>query len=172
MFLSSNLKTYKVSILGQCSKRQLIPLQNFIINTCFIRFLWFFRLKCWFKGQIIPRIHLSLPNAYKLMCFDRNINGNRDVKFFVWDYWSLHWRKKLTLVTIVDNSFTLNYSIQILSNIKSKGMIYCCLVWKHAAEKKVHKIGDIGKVRYVKFWMENFVKLNTVYFAAQPLLHR
>ena len=24
-----------------------------------------------------------LPNAYKLMCFDRNINGNRDVKLMV-----------------------------------------------------------------------------------------
>ena len=33
---------------------------------------------------------LSLPNAYKLMCFDRNINGNRDDKFFDCDYWSLH----------------------------------------------------------------------------------
>ena len=32
------------------------------------------------------------------MCFDRNINGNRDVKFFEWDYWSLHWRKNLTLL--------------------------------------------------------------------------
>ena len=31
------------------------------------------------------------------MCFDRNINGNRDDKFFEWDYWSLHWRKNLTL---------------------------------------------------------------------------
>jgi hypothetical protein len=31
------------------------------------------------------------------MCFDRNINGNRDVKFFEWDYWSLHRRKKITL---------------------------------------------------------------------------
>ena len=31
------------------------------------------------------------------MCFDRNINGNRDVEFFEWDYWSLHWRKKFTL---------------------------------------------------------------------------
>ena len=32
---------------------------------------------------MISRIHLSLPNAYTLMCFDRNINGNacRDVKF-------------------------------------------------------------------------------------------
>jgi hypothetical protein len=31
------------------------------------------------------------------MGFDRNINGNRDVKFFEWDYWSLHRRKNLTL---------------------------------------------------------------------------
>ena len=92
----------KVSFFGQCSKMQLIPLQNFIIKTCFIQFLWFFRLKCWFKGQIISRIHLSLPNAYKLMCFDRNINGNRDDKFFDWDYWSLHWPKKLTLIKKLD----------------------------------------------------------------------
>ena len=63
-----------------------------------INFLWFFRLKCWFKGQIISRIHFSLPNTYKLMCFDRNINGNSGVKLFEWDYWSLHWRKNLTLV--------------------------------------------------------------------------
>ena len=32
---------------------------------------------------MISRIHLSLPNAYKLMCFDRNIYGNRDVKFLI-----------------------------------------------------------------------------------------
>ena len=32
------------------------------------------------------------------MCFDSNINGNRnDDKFFDRDYWSLHWPKKLTL---------------------------------------------------------------------------
>ena len=30
---------------------------------------------------MITRIHLSPPNTYKLMCFDRNINGNSDVKF-------------------------------------------------------------------------------------------
>ena len=76
---------------------KIIPIKNFNIKTCFIQFLWFFRLKCWFKGQIISRIHLSLPNAYKLMCFDWNINGNRDDNFFDWDYWSLHWPKKLTL---------------------------------------------------------------------------
>ena len=34
-----------------------------------------------------------------MMCFDRNINGNRDVKIFYWDYWSLHRPKKITLST-------------------------------------------------------------------------
>ena len=60
----------KVSFLVQCTKMQLITLQNFNIQTCFSQFLWFFSLKCWFKGQIISIIHLSLPKAYKLMCFD------------------------------------------------------------------------------------------------------
>ena len=87
----------RVSFFGQWSKMQLISLQNFIIKTCFIQFLWFFRLKCWLKGQIISRIHLSLPNEYKLICFERNINGNRDDKFLEWYYWPLHWPKKLTL---------------------------------------------------------------------------
>ena len=32
---------------------------SFLINS------WFFRLKYWFQGQIIPIIHLILPNAYK-----------------------------------------------------------------------------------------------------------
>ena len=77
---------------------QFITFQNFHIQTCFSQFLWFFSLKCWFKGQMISRIHLILPNAYKLMCFDRNINGNRDVKFLECDKWSLHWYKNLTLV--------------------------------------------------------------------------
>ena len=36
----------KVSFFGQCSKMQLIPLKSFNIKTCFIQFLWFFRLKC------------------------------------------------------------------------------------------------------------------------------
>ena len=85
---------------------QLIPLKNFNIQTCFIQFLWFFRLRCWFKAQIISWIHLSQPNAYKLMCFDRNINGNRDVKFFECrDYWSLYWRKNLTLLKECRRSF-------------------------------------------------------------------
>jgi hypothetical protein len=94
---------------------QLLPLKNFNIKTCFIQFLWFFRLKCWFIGQIISRIHLSLPNAYKLMCFDRNINGNRDVKFFEWDYWSLHWRKNLTLGHMI-SSVPCNDSSKALEN--------------------------------------------------------
>ena len=79
---------------------QFITFQNFHIQTWFSQFLWFFSLKCWFKGQMISRIHLILPNAYKLMCFDRNINGNRNVKFLECDKWSLHWYKNLTLHTL------------------------------------------------------------------------
>ena len=71
----------KVGFFVQCTKMQLITFQNFNIQTCFTQFLWFFSLKCWFKGQIISRIHWSLPNAYKLICFDGNMNRNRDVKF-------------------------------------------------------------------------------------------
>ena len=44
--LVRNINTVKVSFFGQCSKMQLIPLKNFNIKTCFIQFLWFFRLKC------------------------------------------------------------------------------------------------------------------------------
>ena len=40
----------------------------------------------------------GLPNACKLMCFDRNINGNRNVKVFECDYLLVHWFVKLTLV--------------------------------------------------------------------------
>ena len=65
----------KVSFFHQCSKMQIIPIKEFNIKTCFIQVLWFFRLKFLFKGQMI---HLNLPNAYKLLCFDRNSNGNRD----------------------------------------------------------------------------------------------
>ena len=77
------LTTTKVSFFVQCTKIQLITSQNFDIHTFFSKFLWFFILKCWSKGQIMSRIHLGLPNAYKLMSFDRNINGNRDVKFLI-----------------------------------------------------------------------------------------
>ena len=52
----------KVSFFLQCSKMQIIPLKKIIIQTCFFQFFWFFKLKCWFKGQIISRIHLSLPS--------------------------------------------------------------------------------------------------------------
>ena len=94
--ISIEILSPKVSFFVQCTN-QLITLQNFNIETSFSQFLWFFSLKCGFKGETISRIHLILFNAYKLMCFDRNINGNSHVKFFEWDYWSLHWMKKLTL---------------------------------------------------------------------------
>ena len=34
----------------------------------------------------MSRIPLGLPNAYKQMCFDRNINGNRDVTLLGCNY--------------------------------------------------------------------------------------
>ena len=58
-----------------------------------------FSLKCWFKGHIISRIHLGLPNAYKLMSSDRNINGNKDVKFLECDY--------LSCVTVSETHFSI-----------------------------------------------------------------
>ena len=36
----------KVGDILQCSKIQIISLKKFNIKTCFIQFLWFFRLKC------------------------------------------------------------------------------------------------------------------------------
>ena len=71
----------KVSFFHQCSKMQIISIKIFNIQTSFFQFLWFFRSKCWFQGQII--LHLILPNTYTQMCFERNINGNRDVKFLI-----------------------------------------------------------------------------------------
>ena len=96
-FDSWNIDT-KVSFFLQCSKMQFITFQNFHIQTWFSQFLWFFSLKCWFKGQMMSKIHLSLPNAYKLMCFDRKING-RDVKFLECDYLLVQRCVKLTLGT-------------------------------------------------------------------------
>ena len=65
----------KVSFCVQCTMMQLIQelitLQNFSVQSCFSQFLWFVSLKCWFKGQIISKIHLSLHT--KRVCFDRNI---------------------------------------------------------------------------------------------------
>ena len=67
LFSISNISSYgrflaKVSFFVQCTKKQLIILQNFNIQT------WCFSLKIWFKSQIISRIHPILSNAYKLMC--------------------------------------------------------------------------------------------------------
>ena len=87
----------KVSFFVQWIKKQLITLQNFNIQTCFSQFLWFFSLRFWFKGQIIFRIHVIMPNAYKPMCFDRNIIGNKDAKFLDCDYLLVQRSVKLTL---------------------------------------------------------------------------
>jgi hypothetical protein len=46
----------------------------------------------------MSRIHLGLPNASKLLCLDRNVNRNRDVKFLECDYLLVQRCVKLTLV--------------------------------------------------------------------------
>ena len=50
----------KVSFFFQCTKMQLITLQNFNIQTCFSQFLWFFSLKC----HIISRIHCKQTDVF------------------------------------------------------------------------------------------------------------
>ena len=78
---------------------QLITIQNFNIKNYFNQFLWFFSLTCWFKGQIIFRIHLSLPNSYN-WCVLIEISmeiGNWDVKFLECDYLLVQRCVKLTL---------------------------------------------------------------------------
>ena len=77
--------------------------------------LEFFRLKCRFKGLLISRIHLSLANAYTLMCFDRNIKGKRDVKFLESDYLLVQRCVKLTLETCLVNisRFTANLTVHV-----------------------------------------------------------
>ena len=111
------LKEYlvnKVSFFGLCSKMQIIPIKNLNIKKVVLQFLWFFRLKCWFKGQTISRIHLSLPNAYKLMCFDRNINGNRDVKF---------------LIAIIGHCTDQRKLLYWLSLLNFSLTLHCCVKW-------------------------------------------
>ena len=115
----------KVSFFLQCSKMQLITFQNFHIQTCFSQFLWFFSLKCWFKGQMMSKIHLSLPNAYKLMCFDRNVNGNRDVKFLECDKWSLHWYENLTLPKWKLKIFLIFWWTQSRNSLLCNPVEYC-----------------------------------------------
>ena len=95
----------KVSFFVQRTNMQLITIQNFNIQTYDSHCFWFFSLKCRFKSQIIFRILLSLPNANKLICFDRNIKGNRDVTFLECDYLRVQRCVKLTLP--ITNKFYL-----------------------------------------------------------------
>jgi len=56
---------------------QIIPIKNLTFKLAFSNFFGFS------DRNVDLKVHLSLPNAYTLMCFDRNINGNRDVKFWI-----------------------------------------------------------------------------------------
>ena len=125
----------KVSFFVQCINKQLITLQNFNIQTCFSQFIWFFSLKFWFKGQIISRIHLILPNAYKLMFFDRNINGNRNVKFLECDYLLVQRCVRLTLSMKMSLGTTNIFSL-LLPNVYYS-LSYCSLKISDVTGKKI-----------------------------------
>ena len=62
-----------------------------------------------------------MPNAYKLMCFDRNINGSRDVKFLECDY--LHVQRCVKLTLVIEMFFTLHRYFTVTVQ-------YCCSVSK------------------------------------------
>ena len=69
---------------------------------------------------MISRIHLGLPNAYKLMCFDRNINENRDVKLLGCDYLLVERCVKLTLAIFVSLSLVRENLRGLSENLKYK----------------------------------------------------
>ena len=137
----SLVKSTKVSFFVQCIKKQLITLQNFNIETCFSQFLWFFSLKCWFKGQIISRIHLILPSEYKLICFDRNINGNRDVKFLDCDYLLVQRCVKLTLEIFLKMPKFIRKGKKVAQNAKKTAKFF--LVSYFGAAKNAKFAGRI-----------------------------
>ena len=56
---------------------------------------------------MISKIHLGLPNAYKLICFGRNINGNKDVKFLGCDYLLAQWCVIITLESLLALIFNI-----------------------------------------------------------------
>ena len=73
---------------------------KFNVQTCFSQFLWFFSLKCDLKIRKYLEFTEGLPNACKLMCFVKNIYGNRNVKFLECDYLLVQWCTKLTLTPL------------------------------------------------------------------------
>ena len=66
--LGNFITSVKVSFYFQCIKPQSITLQNFHILTFF-----------GFSAQIISRIHLILPNAYKLMALRQNPSKHKSL---------------------------------------------------------------------------------------------
>ena len=43
---AKTIEVPKVSFFDLCSKMQIIPIKKLSIKTCFIQFIWFFKLKC------------------------------------------------------------------------------------------------------------------------------
>ena len=77
-------------------------------------------------------------------CFDGNINGNRDGKFFDWDYWSLHWPKKLTLA---------DYQ---LKGTQAKNLKNTILIMKNLEYEKfvVFKLNCLSNLMFPTLWLQ------------------
>ena len=89
---------------------------------------------------MISRIHLSLPNAYKLMCFDKNINRNRDVEFLECDQLLVQLFGKLTLAIRASK-------LQNISNIPVNCCIECGLFPRSLMESTIAGAGYAGERR-------------------------
>ena len=87
---------------------------------------------------MISRIHLGLPNAYKLMCFHRNINGNRDVKFLGRDYLLVQQSMKLTLILLQILYVYLTLVFASGKIVKSPGFVLSELVFG-SSEHLIHE---------------------------------
>ena len=83
--ISSKYIYAKVSFFVQCTKMQLITLQNFNIQICFSQSVWVFSLKFWFIGQIMSRIHLILPKMHTNLCVLIDIS----MEIGMFNFWSV-----------------------------------------------------------------------------------
>ena len=67
---------------------------------------------------MIPRFHLILPNAYAQMCFDRNINEKRYVKFLI---------GLLVTALMKETYFKTNLIYRIVASTKVSSSYYLCV---------------------------------------------
>ena len=109
------------------------------------------------------------------MCFDRNIIGNRDDKFFDWDYWSLHWPKKLTLLynsLLKINNCKINFELAvpvtffcILSSMWKFWLSGFEALWELLFQK--HSFLLVLTLFYAKAWFIWLHKVQCMYISDQ-----